>query len=161
MTLMGWLGRKTSAVILFWKGSTLRRKHLIDFTSLVFTKETAFVPSGLFYTRNPFWKRVYSKRIEFAPKGSKFFPFRVDPFQMAFPLKAYGMVFFCGARMLHYAVHSTFDFISARLSMSSLWIPKTIHFITDNVKHPASILLKSMLSRYRSDRILPSDDVPI
>ena len=29
----------------------------------------------------PFWKGVYSKRKEFAPKGSKFFPFRVDPFQ--------------------------------------------------------------------------------
>ena len=25
-------------------------------------------------------KGVYSKRKEFAPKGSKFFPFRVDPF---------------------------------------------------------------------------------
>ena len=28
----------------------------------------------------PFWKGVYSKRKEFAPKGSKFFPFRVEPF---------------------------------------------------------------------------------
>ena len=28
----------------------------------------------------PFWKRVYYKREEFAPLGSKFFPFRVDPF---------------------------------------------------------------------------------
>ena len=27
-----------------------------------------------------FWKGAYSKRKEFAPKGSKFFPFRVDPF---------------------------------------------------------------------------------
>ena len=26
-------------------------------------------------------KRVYSKRREFAPFGSKFFPFRVDPFE--------------------------------------------------------------------------------
>ena len=26
-------------------------------------------------------KRVYSKRKEFAPFGSKFFPFRVDPFK--------------------------------------------------------------------------------
>ena len=28
----------------------------------------------------PFWKGVYSKRKEFAPLGSKFFPFWVDPF---------------------------------------------------------------------------------
>ena len=27
-----------------------------------------------------FWKRVSSKRKEFAPTGSKFFPFRVDTF---------------------------------------------------------------------------------
>ena len=27
--------------------------------------------------------RVYSKRKEFAPHGSKFFPFKVDPFQKA------------------------------------------------------------------------------
>ena len=26
-------------------------------------------------------KRVYSERKEFAPLGSKFFPFRIDPFQ--------------------------------------------------------------------------------
>ena len=30
-------------------------------------------------TTNPFWKWIYSKRKEFV--GSKFFPFRVDPFQ--------------------------------------------------------------------------------
>ena len=29
---------------------------------------------------SPFWKGVYSKRKEFAPKGSKFFPFREDIF---------------------------------------------------------------------------------
>ena len=29
----------------------------------------------------PFSKAVYSKRKEIAPKGSKFFLFRVDPFQ--------------------------------------------------------------------------------
>ena len=28
----------------------------------------------------PFWKGVYFNRKEFAPHGSKFFPFRVDPF---------------------------------------------------------------------------------
>ena len=31
-------------------------------------------------TQAPSEKGVYSKRKEFAPKGSKFFPFRVDPF---------------------------------------------------------------------------------
>ena len=29
----------------------------------------------------PFWKRVYTKRKEYAPPGSNFFPFRVDTFQ--------------------------------------------------------------------------------
>ena len=28
----------------------------------------------------PFWKGVYSKKEEFAPRGSKFFPFRADHF---------------------------------------------------------------------------------
>ena len=28
----------------------------------------------------PFWKGIYSKRKKFAPSGSTFFPFRVDPF---------------------------------------------------------------------------------
>ena len=31
-----------------------------------------------FLYSNPLLKGVYSKRKEFAPKGSKFFPFRVD-----------------------------------------------------------------------------------
>ena len=30
------------------------------------------------YTPNPFWQVVHSKRKEFAPKGSKFLPLRVD-----------------------------------------------------------------------------------
>ena len=34
-----------------------------------------------FLRTDPFWKRVYSKRKEFAPKGSKFLPFIVDHFQ--------------------------------------------------------------------------------
>ena len=33
-----------------------------------------------FLHMKPLLKRVYSKRKEFAPKGSKFFPFRVDLF---------------------------------------------------------------------------------
>ena len=34
----------------------------------------------LSYTTKPIWKRVYSKRKEFAPAGSKFFLLRVDYF---------------------------------------------------------------------------------
>ena len=33
-----------------------------------------------FCTTIPFWKGIYSKSKEFAPIGSKFFPFRKDPF---------------------------------------------------------------------------------
>ena len=33
-----------------------------------------------FLHTHPFWKSVYSKWKEFAPTGSKLFPFRVDPF---------------------------------------------------------------------------------
>ena len=35
--------------------------------------------SLLCFTQIPFGKEVFSKRKEF-PRGSKFFPFRVDPF---------------------------------------------------------------------------------
>ena len=38
---------------------------------------------------NPFWKRIYTKRKEFAPLGSTFFPLSVDPFSLSvdpFPL---------------------------------------------------------------------------
>ena len=49
--------------------------------SVIFTRETTFVTFCLlFCTSIPFWKRVYSKRKEFAPKGSKFFSFKVDSF---------------------------------------------------------------------------------
>ena len=30
-------------------------------------------------TQDPLWKGIYSVRKEFAPTGSKFFPYRVDP----------------------------------------------------------------------------------
>ena len=33
-----------------------------------------------FPASSPFWKRIYCKREEFAPKGSKFFLFRIDLF---------------------------------------------------------------------------------
>ena len=46
-----------------------------------FKRETSFLTLCLsFLTPIPFWNRVYSKRKEFAPFGSKFFPLRVDPF---------------------------------------------------------------------------------
>ena len=62
--------------------------------------------SCLLYCKlSPFWKEVYSKRKEFAPTGSKFFPFRVDPFsegrqkpfeqlpplEVSIPLKKFGV----------------------------------------------------------------------
>ena len=47
--------------------------------SVTFTWEITFVTSYLFYwTSGPSLKGVYSKRKEFAPMGSKFFPFSVD-----------------------------------------------------------------------------------
>ena len=46
-----------------------------------FTREINFLTFSLLScTPTPFRKRVYSKRKEFAPIGSNFFPFRVDPF---------------------------------------------------------------------------------
>ena len=46
----------------------------------VFTRGTIFVTSCLLYCMPTPKKGVYSKKKEFAPTGSKFFPFRVDPF---------------------------------------------------------------------------------
>ena len=49
--------------------------------SAIYTWEmTMWLTVLLSCTTNPVWKEVYAKRKEFAPKGSKFFPFRVDPF---------------------------------------------------------------------------------
>ena len=45
----------------------------------VFTKEATSVTCFAFLHHKPLLERVYSKRKEFAPKGSTFFPFRVDP----------------------------------------------------------------------------------
>ena len=46
-----------------------------------FTSDTTAVTSCLlFYATSLSWKGVYSKRKEFAPFWSKFFPFRVDHF---------------------------------------------------------------------------------
>ena len=56
------------------------RIHLINFPPCL-TREITFVTSCLrSCTSNPFWKGVYSERKEFAPMGSKFFHFRVNPF---------------------------------------------------------------------------------
>ena len=54
--------------------------HLVDVLPFC-TRKTTFVTSALlFYTPVFFWKGVYCNRKEFAPTGSKFFPFKVDPF---------------------------------------------------------------------------------
>ena len=46
-----------------------------------FKKETRYgLPGLVSCTSISFWKGVYSKRKEFAPMGSKFSPFRIDPF---------------------------------------------------------------------------------
>ena len=51
------------------------------FFFFVFSQDTLLVPfCVLYYTPSPILKEVNSKRKEFAPNGSKFFPFRVDPF---------------------------------------------------------------------------------
>ena len=59
--------------------------HLVDFRT-VFQKGDnfndylfAFLHTKPLLKRGLLWKGVYSKRKEFAPKGSKFLPFRVDP----------------------------------------------------------------------------------
>ena len=65
--------------------------HLINFDSLTFCHSSDFsfykgsactFRGGNFVkiVLSPSWKGVFCKRKEFAPKGSKFFTFRVDPF---------------------------------------------------------------------------------
>ena len=54
--------------------------YLVPFLP-VHTRETIFVTSCLHSCKSSlFWKRVCIKRKALAPRGSKFFPFRVDPF---------------------------------------------------------------------------------
>ena len=65
----------------FLSNSILWRLDTLGIFSAIFTRETTFVTSCLLsYAPNSFWKGIYSKRKEFASTGSKFFPFRVDPF---------------------------------------------------------------------------------
>ena len=56
-------------------------------------------------TPKPFWKGVFSKRKEFAPRGSKFFPFRVDPFSEGMQCNAMLTV------TLHVSVHIHLNYI--------------------------------------------------
>ena len=56
------------------------KKNLIEFPPCFRREKTFATPCLLSYIANPFWKGVYFKKKEFAPDGSKFFPFRVDPF---------------------------------------------------------------------------------
>ena len=54
---------------------------MLGWFSATFIRKKIFVISCLLRCiLSPFLKGVYSKRKEFAPLGSKFFPFRVDPF---------------------------------------------------------------------------------
>ena len=49
--------------------------------------ETTLVTSCLLYCLSiPYWKAVYSIRKEFAPFGSKLFPYRVDPFSEGYKI---------------------------------------------------------------------------
>ena len=52
--------------------------HLVDLLSS-FTREITSVTSCLLSAHQIPSEKGYSKRKEFAPRGSKFFPFRVDP----------------------------------------------------------------------------------
>ena len=84
----------------FWKGVYSKRKEFAPTGSKFFPFRIGIpFQTGVFghilpgdnfcnfllpimHTMTPFWKGVYSKRKEFAPTGSKFFPFRVGiPFQ--------------------------------------------------------------------------------
>ena len=54
--------------------------HLVDCPPFL-TRETIIGTSCLLTCIPvPFWKGIYSKRKEFVPIVSKFFPFRIDPF---------------------------------------------------------------------------------
>ena len=60
---------------------TLNGHYTLDWFSSICTKGTKFMTFCLLScTPSPFWKGDYSKRKEFAPRRSKFFPFRIDPF---------------------------------------------------------------------------------
>ena len=60
---------------------SLRGLYTFGKFSTAFTGDTILVTSCfVFLYMKPLLKRVYFKRKEFAPKGSKFFPFKVDLF---------------------------------------------------------------------------------
>ena len=49
-------------------------------TSLIYKGDNFVISCLLSCKASSFWKEIYSKRKEFGSLGSKFFPFRVDPF---------------------------------------------------------------------------------
>ena len=52
-----------------------------SFAAISAKGDNFFVTSCLFYYKpSIFWKGIFSKRKEFAPMGSKFFPFKKYPF---------------------------------------------------------------------------------
>ena len=104
----------------FVKSRKYSLRELYTLARLLFPpRETHFVASSLLYctpspfwkgglrvkericTLSPFWKGIYTTKKEFAPFGSKFFPYRVDPFLEGnktiltelFPLKVYQLPF--------------------------------------------------------------------
>ena len=75
-------------------------KHSSTFSTIFYKEDNFWYFLFAVWMFNPFRKGVYSKRKEFAPTGSKFFPFRVDTvFQMGGknsltelpPLKVYSL----------------------------------------------------------------------
>ena len=64
--------------MLFWEtGATKRQQKDINCNIIRNNRQGGNFFKIVFV---PFWKLVYSKREEFAPHGSRFFPFRIDLF---------------------------------------------------------------------------------
>ena len=72
-TYVLWRNKKNTSRYSFLSGPILKSLNGID----TFSWEIQLCQ---FVVCFPFWKEVYSKRKEFAPHGSKFFPFTIDPF---------------------------------------------------------------------------------
>ena len=66
----------TSCSVLSWPSTGLVTTG--RFSAMFYNRDNFYVSLFVFLQPNPFWKRIYTKRKEFAPNGSKFFPFRVD-----------------------------------------------------------------------------------
>ena len=86
------------AIDIEWRDGDLRKLDTFDRCSAIVYKGDNFCDFVCFPAQVPFWNEVYCKRKEFASKGSKLFPFRVDslsegrqsPFWQLAPLKVGG-----------------------------------------------------------------------